>query len=95
MNESTKQSRIDWRDEDEYWRSNYSTRPYVTSETYETYQPGYRYGYEAALRNDGREWNDIERDLETDWDTYEHRGKSTWQQVKDAARDAWDRMMGR
>jgi len=40
-------------------------------------------------------WNDVERDLERDWSSYSYRGKSTWQQVKDAVRDAWDRVTGR
>jgi hypothetical protein len=42
-----------------------------------------------------REWNDVENDLRTGWNTYEHRGSSTWEQVKDAVRDAWDRVTGR
>lgn len=51
--------------------------------------------YESANKYRGRAWNDVERDLERDWNTYSYRGKSTWQQVKDAARDAWDRVTGR
>jgi hypothetical protein len=96
MAESTRRSTTSsWRDEDEYWRTNYGTRPYAAGLGYETYQPGYRYGYEAAMRQGDRNWNEVERDLERDWDTYEYRGTSTWQQVKDAARDAWNRITGR
>lgn len=84
-----------WMDEDDYWRTNYSTRPYVKGDAYDTYQPGYRYGYESANRYRDRDWNDVERDLERNWDTYEYRGTSTWQQVKDAVRDAWSRVTGR
>ena len=84
-----------WDDEDLYWRGNYSTRPYAADRDYETLRPGYRYGYESAGRYAGRNWTDVEKDLERDWDNYSHRGKSTWQQVKDAARDAWDRVTGR
>ena len=85
----------DWTAEDTYWRSNFRARPYVGADrTYETYQPGYRYGYESANRYAGRSWNEVERDLETGWANYEHRGTSTWQQIKDAVRDAWDRVTG-
>ena len=33
--------------------------------------------------------------LQSNWNKYEHRGTSTWEQVKGAVRDAWDRAMGR
>ena len=84
-----------WNDEDQYWRSNYSSRPYARGTDYDTLGGGYRYGYEAAGRYSGRRWEDVESDLERDWERYEHRGKSTWQQVKGAVRDAWDRIVGR
>ena len=66
----------------------------VGSSSYESYQPGYRYGFESANRYCDREWNDVESDLRNDWNSYEHRGSSTWEQVKDAVRDAWDRVTG-
>jgi hypothetical protein len=84
-----------WDDEDRYWRQNYASRPYATGSDYDTLSPGYRYGYESAQRYRDRAWDDVEGDLERDWNTYSYRGKSTWQQVKDAARDAWDRVTGR
>ena len=84
-----------WDEEDLYWRENYASRPYAGKSSYETFRPGYRYGYESAQRFRGRQWGDVEKDLERDWGTYAHRGTSTWQQIKDAARDAWDRVTGR
>ena len=89
--------RLQWEDEDEYWQTNYSSRPYAASEgrQYDYYQPGYRYGYEAANRYRDREWDDVQSDLERDWNGYQYRGTSTWQQMKDAVRDAWDRVTGK
>ncbi len=87
-------NRLNWDDEDSYWRSNYQNRPYAGSNDYDYYRPGYRYGYESANRYEGRTWNDVESDLSSSWDVYEHRGRSTWAQVKDAVRDAWDRVTG-
>ena len=84
-----------WDEEDRYWRTDWSGRPYATGTDYDTLGPGYRYGYDAANRYRGRNWTDIESDLARDWESYEYRGKSTWQQVKDAARDAWDRVTGK
>jgi hypothetical protein len=87
-------NRGSWNDEDSYWRTNYRNRPYASSggRDYDYYQPGYRYGYEAASRHQNRSWDDVESDLSRDWDSYPNRGNSTWEQMKDAVRDAWDRM---
>ncbi len=85
-----------WEDEDSYWRKNYSNRPYATAgRAYEEYQPGYRFGYEAANRHQDREWSDVEPELRRNWNTYDSRGNSTWEQMKEAVRDAWDRVTGR
>ena len=88
---------VEWNDDDAYWRQTYRSRPYASTGTndYTFYQPGYRYGYEAASRYSGRKWSDVEGELARGWSTYEHRGTSTWEQIKDAARDAWDRVTGR
>jgi hypothetical protein len=95
MDKTGRSSTLDWTAEDEYWRNNYSTRPYVGSDrNYDRWQPGYRYGWESAQRYQGRQWNDVENDLRSNWDRYEHRGTSTWEQIKDAVRDGWNRMTG-
>lgn len=88
--------RFTWNDEDAYWRTNYRNRPYASSagRDYDYYQPGYRYGFESASRYHDRRWEDVEPELSRGWSSYEHRGTSTWEQVKDAVRDAWDRITG-
>ena len=88
----------EWSAEDTYWRSNYSSRPYAMADrSYEHYQGAYRYGFDAANRHSDRDWSAAESDLRSGWDRYEHRGshQSTWEEVKDAVRDAWDRVRGR
>ena len=89
--------RFAWTDDDSYWRTNYRTRPYASSGSfdYDYYRPAYHYGYEAANRYEGRDWKDVEPELSRSWNTYEHKGQSTWEQMKDAVRDAWDRVTGR
>jgi len=86
--------RLNWNDEDAYWRTNYRSRPYASDTDYESFQPGYRYGFDAANRYGNRDWRDVETELSSGWNSYEHRGKSTWEQVKGAVRDAWDRVTG-
>ena len=87
---------VDWTTEETYWRTNYSNRPYVTANRdFDYWRPGYRYGYESALRNQGRQWNEVESDLRTGWERFEHRSQATWEQIKDAVRDGWDRVTGK
>jgi hypothetical protein len=88
---------LDWTTEEEYWRGNYTDRPYTgANRDFEYWRPAYRYGSESADRYRGRQWQDVENDLRTGWDRYEHRGtaRTTWEQVKDAVRDAWNRVTG-
>jgi hypothetical protein len=86
-----------WNDEDTFWRSNFRSRPYASSagQDYDYYQPAYRYGFNASHQFKGRSWDDVEGELSRGWDSYEHRGTSTWAQIKDAVRDAWDRVTGK
>ena len=86
-----------WEEEEKYWQTNYKNRPYASSgaNAYDYYRPGYRYGYEAANRYKDRDWDDVEPDLSRSWNNYEHRGTTTWEQMKAAVRDAWDRVTGR
>ena len=87
---------FNWEDEDTYWRENYRDRPYASSgRGYDFFQPGYRFGSEAGYRHGDRPWDDVESDLAGRWNSYEYRGTSTWEQVKDAVRDAWDRVTGK
>ena len=86
----------DWTTEESYWRTNYRNRPYASSgsQEFDFYRPGYRYGFESAHRYQGRNWDEVESDLSRSWNSYEHRGNSTWEQMKAAVRDAWDRVTG-
>lgn len=96
-NKTGRSSTVDWTSEDDYWRSNYKNRPYAGGDTnYDRWQPGYRYGFESAQRHEGKQWTDVENDLRSGWDRYEHRGQnqSTWEQMKAAVRDGWDRITG-
>jgi hypothetical protein len=85
-----------WEKEDEYWRGAFRTRPYSTTEsTYDDWRPAYKYGYECAVRYEGRDWDDtLEEELRTGWDARAgHRDREwSWKRAKDAVRDAWNRL---
>lgn len=91
---------LDWESEESYWRSNWSTRPYASVDrTFGYYQPAYRFGFESANTFRGRNFEDVEPELRSGWDRYEHRGttsdEGTWENIKHAVRDAWDRVTKR
>jgi len=86
-----------WDTEDNYWFENFSSRPYaIGPDFYDQFRPAYRYGFESAQHHVGRQWDEAEPDLRQGWESYEHRGgsPSTWDEIKAAVRDAWDRVVG-
>lgn len=86
-----------WETEDNYWFENFSSRPYaIGPDFYDRFRPAFRYGFESALHNLGRGWEEAEPDLRAGWETYEHRGTSPrpWEEIREAVHDAWQRVMG-
>lgn len=83
---------VDWGAQDEYWRDNYGSRPYIQADrAYEYYQPAYKYGHESAFFYGGRPWDDeVEHDLERGWDQARGDSTCTWPEVKNAVRDAYE-----
>jgi hypothetical protein len=85
-----------WETEDNYWHENFSSRPYALgADYYDRFRPAYRYGFESAQHHLGRDWTDAESDLRRGWDSYQHRGEApgAWEEIRDAVRDAWDRVV--
>ncbi|MEP0900303.1 hypothetical protein [Nodosilinea sp. FACHB-13] len=79
--------------EDEYWRHNYATRPYVEADhSYEDYSPAYRVGYEghSTYSKQGMSYQDAEPQLRQ---RYEQHGthRIGWDKARHASQDAWHR----
>ena len=84
-----------WEDEDTYWRTNYRTRPYASAESYDYdyYRPGYRVpASKPRTVTRGARGMRSSTTCTVAGIRTEHRGTSTWDQVKAAVRDAWDRV---
>ncbi len=80
--------------EDSHWRKTYSSRPYVEQgATYEEYQHAYRVGYEGYDRygDTGRNYSDVEPDIQSYYETTNQQGNLTWEKAKYAVKDAWER----
>ena len=85
---------IDPTAEDAYWRENYASRDYVSSDrSYDDYGPAYGYG--VSRYQGDRSFEDVEPELAEDW--MGSRGTSSlgWGEASPAARDAWDRLDNR
>ena len=79
--------------EDAYWRENYRNRDYVDkTANYESYQPAYRVGYEGYGRYQGKSYDQVESDLQRDYERAAGRSGLGWEKARRAARDAWDRL---
>ena len=84
---------IDPTAEEAYWRESYSSRPYVTKgATFDDYGPAYRYGVDAYGQYRGRSFEDVEPELMRDWDRARGRSTLRWNDARNAASDAWQRV---
>jgi hypothetical protein len=80
--------------EHDHWRREFPRRPYAQTSpySYDDYSPAYRYGYERFPFYGGRPFEDVEAELSRDWSTARDTSRLEWEQAREAARDAYDRL---
>lgn len=84
--------KIDPTVEDNYWRKNYAKRPYAQKNVaYDVYQPAYRTGYEGFSHHPSDTYEDVETDLQRDYEKSKAHSTLSWDNAKHAVRDAWNR----
>lgn len=84
---------VDARAEHEFWRKEFTNRPYCTPGTpYDQYGPAFQYGWESCLSHKGKTFKDVETQLERDWERCRGQSKLSWTHAKDAVKDAWQRV---
>jgi hypothetical protein len=84
---------IDPTHERAYWSDNFSGRDYVEKgSSFDDYGPAYGFGVNARSRYPGRDFDDVESAMSTEW--VANRGASSlgWDRARHAARDAWNRV---
>jgi uncharacterized protein (TIGR02271 family) len=81
-------------DDDTYFRNDWKTNYSSLGGTYDDYAPAYSYG--SKMRSDtryqNRQWDDVESDLRSDWESTNKGGASTWEKMKAAVRRGWDKI---
>jgi hypothetical protein len=79
--------------EDQYWRANYHSEPYYKpGRTYDDYAHAYRAGYEGRARYGSKSFDEVQRDLEIDYNKRRGATGVTWDEARHPARAAWDRV---
>lgn len=79
--------------EDAYWKANYNKESYYErGRSYEDYAPAYRTGYEGRAQYHPKTFDEVERDLQTDYNKRRGTSGLTWEQSKRAVRAAWNRI---
>jgi outer membrane lipoprotein SlyB len=83
---------IDPTTDDNWLRDNFESRPYVQEgDTFEKYQPAYRYGAKAESRYGTVKYETIEGELESDWLEGQDTAAMPWKHVRHAVKDAYER----
>ncbi len=76
-----------------YWSENFSGRDYVEKDSsFDDYGPAYGFGVVARGRYPGRDFDDVESEMSSDWGSSRGESSLGWERAKHAARDAWNRI---
>jgi len=82
------------RENDDYWRTNYKSRPYIEpNRSYDDYETAYRSGYDSYRLyglDRGMSYDQAEPEIRSRYERDHHDGLS-WDNAKDAIRDSWNR----
>jgi len=89
----TLRDKIDYNAEEEYWRTNFASRPYYNEGTsFIEYKPAYRHGADAYSKYPGKTWDQTESEIANEWDRVKGTSSLTWEKAKLAARAGWERV---
>jgi uncharacterized protein (TIGR02271 family) len=79
--------------DDSYYRNHYQSNFASSGGAYDDYAPAYTYGSQMRGQYAGRQWDDVESNLRTDWESRNTgSGAGAWEKMKAAVRHGWDRM---
>jgi hypothetical protein len=84
---------IDPTAENAYWKDNYRSESYVKGDLdYDQYEPAYRTGYTGYGKHAGKKFDDVENDLQRDYEQGKGNSKLAWDDAKHATKAAWHRV---
>jgi len=78
--------------EELYWREHFAAEPYYDSNfQFEDYLCAWRCGWEGRTKYAGRRFEDVERDLEQDFNWNRGKSRLLWDQARAAVRASFER----
>ncbi|CAN5209256.1 hypothetical protein BH20VER2_BH20VER2_13350 [soil metagenome] len=81
--------------EDKYWREHHSEQEWADeNSTYEQYEPAYRAGYEGLRKYPDREYEEVEPELQRDYEASEANQVVPWARARPALKASWRRVVG-
>ncbi len=79
--------------EEIFWKETYIREPYYAAgKPYDYYAPAFRTGWEGRVRHDGRSFEEAEPELKAAYELAKSELGAGWQDVRPAARAAWNRV---
>jgi uncharacterized protein YcfJ len=76
-----------------HFQNSYQSAPYYSAgREWNDYEPAYKYGYDTYGQYRGQRFEDVETNLERDWDTRRGDSRLAWAEAKGAVRDGWHKI---
>ncbi|HET6604218.1 MAG TPA: glycine zipper domain-containing protein [Xanthomonadaceae bacterium] len=73
-----------------HFEGQYKSAPYYSKgREWTDYQPAYQYGYDTYGQYRGETFDNVESDLEQNWDKTRANSRLAWNEARDAVRDGW------
>lgn len=69
-----------------------ANRQPLNGSSFDDYGPAYGFGVNARGRYPGRDFDDVESELSSDWAASRGASILSWEWARHAARDAWNRI---
>jgi phage tail tape-measure protein len=74
----------------EHFRKDYVSAPYyISGSEWRDYEPAYKYGYDTYGQYRGRQFDDVESELQRNWDATRGNSRLAWNDARQAVRDGW------
>ncbi len=83
---------INPRREMDYWRAEFPARPYSAGRRFDDFSPAYWWTIDMYRTNPGWSYEQAEATMRDQWPLRREGSPLSWDEVRQASRDAWDRI---
>ncbi len=82
-------------EEEQYWREHHGEEEWAEKDSsYEQYAPAYRSGYEAFSKYPGKGYEEVEPEIEREYEQSDANRVVSWARARPALKAAWRRASG-